>query len=121
MQAKRWEGTVGRPEIQQFAGALQGQRGKKGTFITTSDLTKDAHDYAPMIESRIVLIDGARLCSPMIDHGIGVTRATSYEVKRLDVEITHIQGNIRGVQSLRRRLRSGAVGEGLRIASFNDG
>jgi restriction system protein len=84
IQAKRWEGTVGRPEIQKFAGALQGQRAKKGIFITTSDFTKDANDYAAMIDSRIVLINGARLCNLMIDHGIGVTRATSYEVKRLD-------------------------------------
>ena len=84
IQAKRWEGTVGRPEIQKFAGALQGQRAKKGIFITTSDFTKDANDYAAMIDSRIVLINGTRLCNLMIDHGIGVTRATSYEVKRLD-------------------------------------
>ena len=84
IQAKRWEGTVGRPEIQKFAGALQGQRAKKGIFITTSDFSKDANDYAAMIDSRIVLINGTRLCNLMIDHGIGVTRATSYEVKRLD-------------------------------------
>ena len=84
IQAKRWDGTVGRPEIQKFAGALQGQRAKKGIFITTSDFTKDANAYAAMIDSRIVLINGSRLCNLMIDHGIGVTRATSYEVKRLD-------------------------------------
>ena len=57
---------------------------RKGFFITTSDFTKDANDYAAMIDSRIVLINGVRLCNLMIDHGIGVTRATSYEVKRLD-------------------------------------
>ena len=84
IQAKRWDGTVGRPEIQKFAGALQGQRAKKGVFITTSDFTKDANDYAAMIDSRIVLVNGVRLCNLMIDHGIGVTNATSYEVKRLD-------------------------------------
>jgi restriction system protein len=84
IQAKRWDGTVGRPEIQKFAGALQGQRAKKGIFITTSDFTKEANDYAAMIDSRIVLINGTRLSNLMIDHGIGVTRATSYEVKRLD-------------------------------------
>jgi restriction system protein len=84
VQAKRWEGTVGRPEIQKFAGALQGQRARKGIFITTSDFSKDANDYAAMIDSRIVLINGIRLCNLMIDHDIGVTRATSYEVKRLD-------------------------------------
>jgi restriction system protein len=65
--AKRWDGTVGRPEIQKFAGALQGQRAKKGIFITTSDFTKDANDYAAMIDSRIVLINGVRPCNLMID------------------------------------------------------
>jgi restriction system protein len=84
IQAKRWEGTVSRPEIQKFAGALQGQRAKKGIFITTSDFSKEANDYAAMIDSRIVLINGSRLANLMIDHGIGVTRAASYEVKRLD-------------------------------------
>jgi len=84
VQAKRWDGVVGRPEIQKFAGALQGQRAKKGIFITTSDFTKDANDYAAMIDSRIVLINGVRLSNLMIDHGVGVTHATSYEVKRLD-------------------------------------
>ena len=84
VQAKRWEGNVGRPEIQKFAGALQGQRARKGIFITTSDFSKDANEYAAMIDSRIVLINGTRLCNLMVDHGIGVTRVTSYEVKRLD-------------------------------------
>ena len=84
VQAKRWDGTVGRPEIQKFAGALSGTACKKGIFITTSDFTKDANEYASMIDSRIVLINGVRLSNLMVDHGIGVTRATSYEVKRLD-------------------------------------
>jgi len=84
IQAKRWNSVVGRPEIQKFAGALQGQRAKKGVFITTSDFTKEAVDYAAMIDSRIVLISGSRLANFMIDHGIGVTTVASYEVKRMD-------------------------------------
>jgi restriction system protein len=84
IQAKRWEGTVGRPEIQKFAGALQGQRAKKGIFITTSDFTKEAEDYAAMIDSRIVLVNGVRLANLMMDHGVGVTKAAAYEVKRID-------------------------------------
>lgn len=84
IQAKRWNGVVGRPEIQKFAGALQGQRAKKGVFITTSDFTKEAVDYAAVIDSRIVLISGSRLADLMIDHGIGVTTIASYEVKRID-------------------------------------
>jgi restriction system protein len=59
VQAKRWEATVGRPEIQKFAGALQGQRAKKGVFITTSDFSNDAEEYAARIDTRIVLINGS--------------------------------------------------------------
>jgi restriction system protein len=84
VQAKRWEGAVGRPEIQKFAGALQGQRARKGIFITTSDFTKDATDYISRIESKIVLIDGDLLSQLMIDHGVGVATSAVYEIKRVD-------------------------------------
>jgi restriction system protein len=84
VQAKRWENTVGRPEIQKFAGALQGQRARKGIFITTSDFSREAEEYASRIDSKIVLIDGDQLTQFMIDHNIGVTPMTTYEVKKLD-------------------------------------
>lgn len=84
LQAKRWEGTVGRPEIQKFAGALQGQRAKKGIFLTTSSFTAEAIAYASFIDTRIVLIDGEQLAGLMIDTGVGVTKVATYEVKRLD-------------------------------------
>jgi restriction system protein len=84
LQAKRWEGTVGRPEIQKFAGALQGYRARKGIFITTSSFTKEAQDYTSRIESKIVLIDGQRLATLMIDNNIGVNSEAKYEVKRID-------------------------------------
>lgn len=84
IQAKRWEQTVGRPEIQKFAGALQGFRARKGIFITTATFSKEASDYASRIDSRIVLIDGNRLCSLMIDHGVGVTGVATYAVQRID-------------------------------------
>ncbi|TAE90738.1 MAG: restriction endonuclease [Verrucomicrobia bacterium] len=84
LQAKRWEGTVGRPEIQKFAGALQGQRAKKGIFITTSSFTTEALEYVSRIDTKIILIDGTRLAKLMFDHGVGVTTATNYEVKRID-------------------------------------
>lgn len=84
VQAKRWEGSVGRPEIQKFAGALQGQRAKKGVFITTSAFTKDAEDYAQRIESRIVLIDGRRLVALMFDFDVGVSPKGSFTVKGID-------------------------------------
>jgi restriction system protein len=84
LQAKRWEGVVGRPEIQKFAGALQGQRARKGVFITTSSFSKEASDYVSMIENRIVLIGGKQLTGLMIDFGVGVSKIASYEVKRID-------------------------------------
>ena len=84
IQAKRWDGSVGRPEVQKFAGALQGQRAKKGIFITTSAFTKDATDYASFIDSKLILIDGVRLVEFMIDHGVGVTTQATYEIKRID-------------------------------------
>jgi restriction system protein len=84
IQAKRWENTVSRPEIQKFAGALQGQRAKKGIFITTSDFSREATEYASRIESKIVLIDGEQLTQLMIDHNIGVNTVSSYEIKRID-------------------------------------
>ena len=84
LQAKRWENTIGRPEIQQFAGALQGQKARRGIFITTSDFSKAAADYARSIESSIVLVNGRMLAELMMDHDVGVTLETSYEVKRID-------------------------------------
>ena len=84
LQAKRWDGTVGRPEIQKFAGALQGQRARKGILITTSTFSADALEYVSRIDTKIILIDGARLTKLMFDHGIGVTSASNYEVKRID-------------------------------------
>ena len=84
IQAKRWDATVGRPEIQKFAGALQGQRAHKGVFITTSSFSADALDFASRIDSKIVLIDGATLAKHMIDHNVGVSTSRSYEVKKID-------------------------------------
>ncbi len=84
IQAKRWQGSVGRPEIQKFVGALQGQRAKKGVFITTSSYTVDATDYTSRIDTKVVLIDGKRLADLMIDFDVGVAAAASYIVKRID-------------------------------------
>jgi len=84
IQAKRWEGSVGRPEIQKFAGALQGQRARKGVFITTSYFTKEAIEYASLIESKIILINGEHLSRLMVEHNIGVSTVGQYEVKKLD-------------------------------------
>jgi restriction system protein len=84
VQAKRWENPVGRPEVQKFAGALQGQRARKGVFITTSMFTAEATDFVSRIESKIVLIDGNLLANLMIDHNVGVAPMTVYELKRID-------------------------------------
>ena len=84
IQAKRWQGSVGRPEIQKFVGALQGQRAKKGVFITTSSYTAEAIEYASRIDTKVVLIDGPLLANLMIDFDVGVSVAASYLVKRID-------------------------------------
>jgi restriction system protein len=85
IQAKRWtNGIVGRPEIQKFAGALQGQRARKGIFITTSNFSKEALDYVRNIETKIILIDGQRLAELMAEHNVGVAPIASYEIKKID-------------------------------------
>ena len=84
IQAKRWENTVGRPEIQKFVGALTGQRAKKGLFITTADFSAEAKAYALQIDTKIVLIDGEMLAQLMIDHNVGVSTIATYEIKRID-------------------------------------
>jgi restriction system protein len=84
IQAKRWEGNVGRPEIQKFVGALHGQRARKGVFITTSAFSADAIGYAERVENRLVLIDGRRLAELMIDFGVGVSVEATYEIKKID-------------------------------------
>ena len=86
IQAKRWDGVVGRPEVQKFAGALQGQRARKGIFITTSSFTKEAVAFAAAIDSKIILIDGEELVGLMIDHNIGVTPVVVFEIKRIDTD-----------------------------------
>ncbi|MGK7893545.1 MAG: restriction endonuclease [Xenococcus sp. (in: cyanobacteria)] len=78
IQAKRWENVVGRPEIQKFAGALQGQRAKKGIFITTSDFTKDAIEYVSKIDTKIILLNGNKLTELMIENNVGVTSIAKY-------------------------------------------
>lgn len=86
IQAKRWDGVVGRPEIQKFAGALQGQRAKKGIFLTTSNFSKEASEYVTRIDSKIILIDGDTLANLMIDHNVGVSTVAQYEIKRIDTD-----------------------------------
>lgn len=85
IQAKRWDNNpVGRPDVMQFAGALQAQRANKGIFITTSRFTDDARNYVSRIGSKIVLIDGEQLTSFMIEYDVGVSTVSLYPVKKID-------------------------------------
>jgi restriction system protein len=84
VQAKRWTDTVGRPELQRFAGALQGQRARKGVFLTSSQFSAEARQYALNLQSPIVLIDGPQLAELMLDHGVGVSEAASLKILKLD-------------------------------------
>jgi restriction system protein len=87
IQAKRWENNpVGRPEVMQFAGALQAQKANKGIFITTSRFTDDARSYISQIGSKIVLIDGEQLTNLMIEHDVGVSTVSMYPVKKIDTD-----------------------------------
>lgn len=84
LQAKKLDGTVGRPEIQKFVGALHGKRAKKGVFITTGSFSAEASAYVEHIDPKVVLIDGKRLARLMIDFEVGVATARTYKVKRID-------------------------------------
>ena len=86
VQAKRWQNTVGRPEIQAFVGSLAGNRAKKDIFITTSKFTDNAKDYVSFIQQNVVLIDGEQLTQLMIDHDIGVSEESRYIVKKIDLD-----------------------------------
>jgi restriction system protein len=84
IQAKRWEGPVGRPEIQKFVGALAGKKAKKGVFFTTSTFTDEAKDYVSHLEQKVVLIDGNKLADLMIKYNVGVSVEKVIEIKRID-------------------------------------
>lgn len=86
IQAKRWKenNVIGRPEIQKFVGALAGQGAKKGVFITASSFTKEALDYKPMNDTKVIRIDGMKLANLMIEYNLGVAQLHCYELKKLD-------------------------------------
>lgn len=84
VQAKRWQNTVGRKEIQSFVGALAGKQANKGVFITTSDFAKTAIDYAEAVTQKVILIDGSRLADLMIEHDVGVYTKDTIEIKSID-------------------------------------
>lgn len=86
VQAKRYEsGTVGRPDIQAFVGALSGQQATRGVFITTSSFSKDARDFARIIpQYRVILVDGEELVRLMIEHKVGVTASRTVAIVEID-------------------------------------
>lgn len=85
IQAKRWDNqSVGRPDIQSFVGALDGQRATKGVFITTSKFADTAIEYVKTITKKVILIDGEQLTNYMIDYGLGVSTFTTYDLKKVD-------------------------------------
>jgi restriction system protein len=86
VQAKDWDGNVGRPEIHRFAGALQGKHARKGIFFTRSGFTKEAKDFAGATDNKIVLIDGETLVQYMIEKNVGVDPYLKYEVKKIDMD-----------------------------------
>jgi restriction system protein len=84
LQAKKWDATVGRPEIKRIVGALHGKRAKKGVFITTGLFSAEATEYVTNIDPKVILIDGRQLAEFMIDFNVGVNPVNSYEVKRIN-------------------------------------
>jgi restriction system protein len=93
IQAKRWEGTVGRPVVQAFVGSMEMYRARKGVLLTTSGFSSDALEYVNRIESkRVVLIDGETLSDLMIDYSIGVSVAETYLVKKVDLDFFNEEG-----------------------------
>ncbi len=86
IQAKRWAVVVGKPIVQQFAGALDEVKASKGVFITTSTYSKDAKKYVENLSKKIVLIDGKQLAAFMIEYNLGVSVKKAYVVKRIDTD-----------------------------------
>jgi restriction system protein len=85
IQAKRWKGQVGRPEVQTFAGALQEHYAEKGVLITTGYFTQEATRSVQKIKNKIILIDGAKLTELMMEHGVGVSAVKSFEIKKVNL------------------------------------
>jgi restriction system protein len=84
VQAKKWEGTVSRPEIQKFVGALEGKRARKGIFITTSNFSQEAINYVSTIGTKVILINGEDLARYMIQYDVGVSTISYYAIKQID-------------------------------------
>jgi restriction system protein len=86
IQAKRWNNSVTASSVRDFVGSLVGRKATRGVFITTSDYTKDARDFVATIGHNVILIDGRMLADLMIDHDVGVSLVSSYQLKKVDLD-----------------------------------
>ena len=86
VQAKRKAqgNSVDRPDIQKFAGSLEGENASKGVFMTTSYFSQGAKEYVTKVSRRIVLVDGERMARLMVQYGIGVRPVETYVLQKLD-------------------------------------
>jgi len=86
VQAKRWAASVSRPDVQAFAGSLEGRQATKGVMITTSTFSQDARAFVEHISKRIVLIDGQQLAHHMIQYGVATATTRTYDLQRVDLD-----------------------------------
>lgn len=86
IQAKRWKNPVGSQEVRNFVGSLAGRRANKGVFIITSTFRKDAWEYIKTVPYKVILIDGEKLSQFMMEHDVGVSKVSSYEIKKVDLD-----------------------------------
>ncbi len=85
IQAKRWRPdiTIGKPDLQKFAGAMMGPpKVDKGLFITTAKFSQKAREFAEA--QHIILVDGKKLTELMIECDVGVSTQKVYRIKRVD-------------------------------------
>lgn len=77
-QCKRWQGNVGRPEVDKFRGAIQGEF-EQGVFFATSDFSAQARDASLKRGAvPIILINGDGIVDLMIQKEIGLERVPLY-------------------------------------------
>lgn len=90
LQAKRYktDSIIGREDIQKFVGALAVAQSNKGVFITTSDFSKSAIDYASSLNgsTTIILINGKQLANYIYDYSLGMQVEQTIEIKKLDAD-----------------------------------
>lgn len=79
-QCKRYQGTVGAPEIRDFRGSLT-RNIEKGLFVTTGTYSSAAKEEAANIgKQQIDLIDGEDFIEMLADYSIGLKEVKDYEV-----------------------------------------